>query len=138
MHESNQFRLPTAGDWLRKGPSIIKNVPEGFEDAADWQSFIQEFRSQLGSIMRQISKLMPEAALSAALARLQAAEEGSQTESNPSEVRRCACTCTMLSCRAGVCPAYLCRQTQHQDLRGYATLACTDEEAAADCNMDPG
>ena len=79
-----------AGEWLRKGTTAsTKAVPDGFDDATEWQAFMHDFRSQLGRIMKHISKLMPEAALGAAAQRLQAALAGagsSPANSTPSEV----------------------------------------------------
>lgn len=50
-----------------------KEVPDGFDDMADWQTFVQDFRAHLSNIMKSISKLMPDAAITAAGQKLQAA-----------------------------------------------------------------
>ena len=60
-------------------------MPDGFDDADEYQAFLQDFRSQLTGIMKHISRRMPDAALSACTQRLQAALTAN-TQAVPSEV----------------------------------------------------
>ena len=67
--------------------STERDGHDGFEDNADWHTFLSEFRRELGSIMRHISRRMPAPALAAASAKLQAALIASLQPGMPVEVQ---------------------------------------------------
>lgn len=80
----------SAGEQLRKGTNVSEgsdDFPPFFDDFSDYRDFCISYRSDLSTIIRQTSALLPEPALAAAVRRLQSALQLCSTSGASLQVR---------------------------------------------------